>query len=98
MSDNYEGRRRARQLKAVMAAQTIAQRLGPGTAKDRVEEIRIACLSAVAEARSVWDFLLSKRIATEAEHQDFLDRGFESVLAQVQGRAAEILTDAGTPH
>lgn len=89
-------RRAARALKAVMAGRLIAERLGPMTSSAKVEEVRIACLGAVAECRGIWDFLIARGIATEEQRQDFLDRGYDSVLEQVQGAASKIFVhDAG---
>lgn len=89
-------RRAARAMKAVMAQRLIVERLGPMTSSARVEEVRIACLGAVAEVRGIWDFLIARGLATEAQHQDFLDRGYDSMLQQVQGAASKIFVhDAG---
>lgn len=94
MSDD---RRKSRQLKAVTAGMLINQRLGHQDTREAVSEIRIATLAAVAEARSVWMFLLDKGLATKAQHQDYLDRGYDSMLAQVQGNASEIMVHDGKP-
>lgn len=94
MTDPYAGRRKARQMKAVSAGMLIADRLGPGG--QSVGEVRIAALGAIAEARAVWAFLIERGMATEAQRQDYLDKGYDSVLNQVQGKAAEIMVhDAG---
>lgn len=87
------GRRRLRQLKVVHAAELIRVRMGPGA--NNVDDIRIAALSAIAEARGVWAFLIAKGIATERERQDFLDHGFDSILDQVENAAAQIMRPNG---
>lgn len=92
-----EERRKSRQLKAVTAGLLIVQRLGNQDTREAVSEIRIATLAAVAEARSVWMFLKDKGFATEAQYQDYLDRGYDSMLSQVQGKAAEIMVCDGKP-
>jgi hypothetical protein len=86
-----DARRKARQLKIVAAGMRIAERLGHQDPGEAVSEIRIAALAAVAESRAVWAFLKDTGFATETQYQDYLDKGYDSVTAQVEGKAAEIL-------
>lgn len=83
-------RRALRQHKAVQAALLIEQKLG-GNGSRKVEDIRIAALSSIAEARSVWDFLVSKGLATAEQREDFLDKAFDDLLAQIETAAASIM-------
>lgn len=87
MSDQ---RRLLRQMKAAQAALLIQERLG-GNSPRSVEDIRIAALSSIAEARSVWDFLVTTGVATQAQREDFLDRAFDGILAQVESAANKIM-------
>lgn len=84
-------RRKTRQLKVVSAGMLIAERLGTQDTKQAVTEVRIAALAAVAESRSVWMYLKDRGLATESQYQDYLDKGYDEVLAQVEGKASEIL-------
>lgn len=92
-----DARRKARQLKIVSAGMRIAERLGNQDSREAVAEIRIAVLAAVAESRAVWAFLKDKGLATETQYQDYLDKGYDSVSAQVEGKAAEIFVHEGQP-
>lgn len=83
-------RRALRQQKALQATMLIQERLG-GASADAVLHVRMASLSAIAEARSVWDFLVTKGLATEAQREDFLDKAFDDLLAQIESAAAEIM-------
>lgn len=91
MVDKYAARRHARQMKAVQAGMAIARQVGGLDVRESVEHVRIAALSSIAESRAVWAFLLERGIATEKQHQDYLDKGFDSVLAQIEGKAAEVM-------
>ena len=86
-----EDRRKSRQIKAVMAGMKIAERLGKGTPSERVEEIRIVCLSALAECRATRFLLERKGLTTSAESEDALDAAFDDLLAQIDGKAAEVI-------
>jgi hypothetical protein len=90
-----EERRKTRQMKAVMAGVEIAKRLGGMDTRQAVEHVRIASLGAVAECRALWLFLKDRGIATEEQYQDYLDKGFDSVLAQVEGKVSEIMVYDG---
>lgn len=89
-------RRHSRQLKAVMAGMKIRERLGNIDTRDAVEHVRIAALASVAECRAVWRFLIERGIATEDMRENYLDRGYDEVLAQVDGKAAEIYVEGAS--
>jgi hypothetical protein len=89
-------RARRRQMWAVEAGMTIQRQIGVMDARDAVEHVRIAALAALAETRGMWQFLIDKGLATEAERQDYLDSGYKSVLAQVTGRAGEIYVEGSS--
>lgn len=86
-------RQRARQIKAVTAGMTIQRQIGLMDTRDAVEHVRIAALAAIAETRGMWRFLVERGLATEAERQDYLDAGYDELLDQVNGKAAEIYVD-----
>ena len=44
-------------------------------------------------ARGLWAFLVEKGLCTAAQREDYLDRGYNDVLAQVEGKAATIYTE-----
>lgn len=92
MSDQ---RRSARQVKVVMAGRQINKMLGPRSSRDAIEDIRVAALGAVAEARAVMFALRAKGFITEAEEQDFLDWGYASMLDQVSNAAGKIFVETG---
>jgi hypothetical protein len=89
-----EQRRSARQMKAVMAARKINQMLGPRSSRDAVEDIRVASIGAVAEARAVMQAMIAKGLISEAEREDFLDAGYTSVLDQVSNAAGKIFVES----
>lgn len=91
-----EDRRRARQLKAVMAGQLIQRRLGAIDTREAVEHVRIASLAAIAECRAMWRFMIERGLATEAQREDYLDKGYDEVLAQIEGKAAEIYVEGAS--
>lgn len=91
-------RRRNRQMKAVMAGQLIERRLGALDTREAVEHVRIASLAAIAECRAMWRFLLERGLATEAQREDYLDKGYDEILAQVEGKAAEIYVEGSQGH
>jgi hypothetical protein len=83
-----EQRRLNRQFLAVKASQLIQDRLGgAGTVEDTVQHVRIASLSSIAEARSVWDFLVSKGIASAEQREAFLDKAFNDLLDMIESHA-----------
>ena len=92
-----EERRKARQMQAVTAGVLIAQRLGGLDTREAVEHVRIAALGAVAECRAVWMFLRESGLATDAQYQDYLDKGYSAVLAQVESAAGQIMVYDGKP-
>lgn len=83
-------RQRARQMKAVTAGLTIQRQIGMMDTREAVEHVRIAALAAIAETRGMWRFLVERGLATEAQRQDYLDKGYDELLDQVNGKAAEI--------
>lgn len=91
-------RRRARQLKAVMAGQLIQSRLGAIDTREAVEHVRIASLAAIAETRALWRFMIERGLATDAQREDYLDAGYTEVLDQIQGKASEIYVEGSTGH
>jgi hypothetical protein len=88
-------RRKARQMKAVTAGMLIQQRMGGGNPDDRIAETRIAALAAVAECRALWRFMRERGLATEQQYEDYLDKGYDEVLAQVESAATDILVHDG---
>jgi hypothetical protein len=91
-------RRRNRQMKAVMAGMKIRERLGSIDTRDSVEHVRIASLAAISETRALWRFMIERGFATEAQREDYLDKGYDEVLAQVEGKAAEIYVEGAQGH
>jgi len=88
-----EGRRKTRQMKAVMAGMTIQKRLGAMESREAVEHVRIASIAAIAECRALWAFLVERGIATEEQREDYLDKGYDSVLTQIDDKAAELYVE-----
>lgn len=91
MSDPYEGRRRARQLKLYTAVTLINQRVGNVTLEESISHVQIAALSSLAETRGLWEFMLKRGLITKEAHQDYLDMGHELVLAAIEQRAAKVI-------
>lgn len=89
-------RRHARQMKAVMAGQLIQRRLGAIDTREAVEHVRIASLAAIAECRAMWRFMIERGLATDAQREDYLDKGYDEVLAQIEGKAAEIYVEGAS--
>lgn len=87
-----EQRRAQRQLKCFQAAKLIQSRLGgkAGDTNERLEHVRIAALSAVAECRATMHALVVKGIATEREVQEFLDWGYDNLLDQLHGAVRQV--------
>lgn len=79
-------RQQRRALMAFNILSRIVERAGTGS----VEHVHIAALTAIADTRGLWRFLLDKGLATEGQHQDYLDKGYEELRAQVEGKASEI--------
>lgn len=95
-----EQRRGARQMKCFSAAQLVRKIMGlseprPFTDAARIEEVRQAALAAMAEARAAMRALKVKGHITEAEEQDFLDWGYDSILQQLHAGHARKVTEAG---
>lgn len=95
-----EQRRASRQLKVFEAGRLVRKIMGvpeprQGTDAMKIEEVRQAALSALADARACMKALRVKGIISEEEEQDFLDYGYDSILQQLHaGRAAKV-TEAG---
>ena len=70
---------------------TITARTGTGS----VEHVHLAALTAIADTRALWRFMLDKGLATDAQHQDYLDRGYEELRAQVEREASKIYVAEG---
>ena len=85
MISEFDRRRLARQQLCFQAGVIIRDKLGgsQGPLEERMEHIRIAALGAVAEARAVMHALVAKHLITEREREDFLDLGYQSLLAQI---------------
>ena len=95
-----EQRRASRQLKCFSAAQLERKIKGlpepkPHTDAMRIEEVRQAALSGLAESRAALQALIAKGIITEDERQDFLDWGYDSILAQLSAGRASRVMEAG---
>ena len=93
MISEFDRRRLARQQLCFQAAVIIRDKLGgsQGPLEERMEHVRIAALGAVAEARAVMHALVAKRLITEREREDFLDLGYQSLLAQISnGQGAKV--------
>lgn len=86
-----EERQRKRALMAFDIVSRIVERAGTTS----VEHVHIAALTAIAENRGLWRFLLDKGLATEAQHQDYLDRGYEDLRAQVESVASKLYIAEG---
>lgn len=100
MTFDVQQRRAARQLKAFHAAMLIRKMMGWPDPKShsleaRMEEVRIAALSAVAEGRACMRALETKGIVSSQEVQDHLDWGYESILAQISAGMANKVQEAG---
>jgi hypothetical protein len=90
-------RRIARQQKCFQAGIIIREKLGgsAGPLEERMEHVRIAALGAVAEARAVMHALRVKGLITEREEQDYLDWGYDSLLAQLNAGQGAKIFEAG---
>lgn len=86
-------RRKARQMKAVIAAAKVKDMQGGLDVDQNMDHVRIAALGAVAECRGLWAFLIARGLATEKQRQDFLDRGYDDMLAQIDSAASAVLLD-----
>lgn len=61
----------------------------------QLEHVLLAAFSGVAECRGLWAFLIEKGLATEAEHQDYLDKGWKIFLEQQEQQASKIYVAEG---
>ena len=76
-----------------MIAFDIVRQIQERTGASSVEHVHIAAITAIADTRGLWAFLVAKGLATEAEHQAFLDRGYEDLRAQVEAQASKIYVE-----
>ncbi len=85
-----------RQKRRVLIAFSTLNAIVERTGTSSVEHVHIAALTAIAEGRGLWQFLLDKGLATEAQHQDYLDRGYADLQRQVNEQASKIyVSEAG---
>jgi len=90
MSEQNTDRRAARMHKAVMAGMMIQQKLGGIDVRESIEHVRIASLASLAECRGLWRFLIERGLASEAQYQDYMDKGYAEVLAQIEAAATQV--------
>ena len=83
-------RQRARSLKVFIAANKIRERVGVL----KVEEAHMATLAGIAEMKGVWQCLLDHGMISEEERQNYLDRGVDALLEQVDSQASKIYCSA----
>jgi hypothetical protein len=98
MIDEFARRRIARQQMCFQAGMLIREKLGGsiGPIEERLEHVRIAALGAVAESRAVMHALIAKGLITEREREDFLDLGYQSLLAQItNGQGVKVFDGHG---
>lgn len=91
-------RRLARQLKCFRAVTLIRDKLGGaiGPIEERLEHVRVATLGAVADSYACMHALRVKGIITEREEQEFLDWGYDALLARIEaGQGAKIFEEGG---
>ena len=95
-----EQRRAGRQMKCYRAGEMVRELMGisrpqAGSTREAIEQVRQAALSAVAEARATMHLLVLKGIASDAEVQDALDWGYDSLLQQIGDGGARKVLEAG---
>ncbi len=93
MISEFDRRRLVRQQWCFQAGLIIREKLGgsTGNIEERLEHVRIAALASVAESRAVMQALIAKNLITEREREDFLDLGYQSLLAQITaGQGAKV--------
>jgi len=90
----YEDRRKSRQIKLVAGAMQLRERYAAITATTdaKLDEMRLVCLSAEAGNRALWLFMKAKGMVSEAERQDWLDKGVNDLLDQINGRQEQPIT------
>lgn len=93
-----EMRRKARQMKLVSAGMLVARKCEGLDTREAVEHVRIAAMAAIAECRGMWAFLVERGIATQGEREDYLDKGYELMLAQVEQRTSDVMVFDGSPN
>lgn len=89
-----EERQRRRALMAFNIVNSIVERAGTTS----VEHVHIAAICAIADTRGLWRFLIDRGFATEEQHQQYLDRGYEELRAQVESHASKIYVADGSGH
>lgn len=90
--NDYEERGRRRALMAFRGLQEWRKQNGV----PQLEHVLLAAFSGIAEVHGVWAFLVDKGIATEAERQDYLDKGWKLFLDQQSATASKIfIAEAG---
>ncbi len=82
-------RETARAMKVFGALSDLNRRVGQPTASIA----QITALSALAELKGVWLLLEDKGLVTPARVQDYLDRGVEALLKQMEERLNRIVVD-----
>ena len=83
-----------RQKKRAMMAFQILTDIVRRTGTSSVEHVHIAALASIAETRSLWLYLIDRGLANEAQHQDYLDRGYEDLRRQVESAAGKIYVES----
>lgn len=91
MADPYDDRRKARILRLVGAVMQIRQQKGGAT----MDEIQIAQAATISEMKGLWQALIDKKLITEAQRQDYLDRGVQELCAQFDAQASQIYIQDG---
>jgi hypothetical protein len=71
------------------AHQLIRQRVGVPT----MDEANIAQLATISEMKGLWQAMLDRNLITEAQRQDYLDRGARELLTQIESKAAQIYVE-----
>lgn len=56
----------------------------------QIEHMLLAGFAGAAETRGLWAFLIERGLATEEQHQDYLDKGWRLFLDQQESQASKI--------
>lgn len=56
----------------------------------QLEHLLLAAFSGAAEVRGLWAFMIERGLATEAQHQDYLDKGWQLFLDQMTSHGSKI--------
>ena len=89
-----ERRRKSRAFKIFNLSMLMERRIG----KADVMQVQQTGLAIIAEMKGLWQALLDKGIITEAQRQDYLDRGVDSLAHQVESKASEIDVESSGKH